>query len=189
MSLLKALRARVRAHRSSALVLLVAGIGCADNRSPAMDHQALVARIRGFEASLAGKNDAQKSAELAGFAGRMLHSRVRVRSATVVTVYERGADWDTRPFFGFDYVEANYVRLADLDPEFYRQLHGARYWASVACTFDDRQLMFELAMDARTHAGLRSGQSVSFTCELAGIIRGKTIYSRLVTMDGSGPSV
>ncbi len=187
MSLLKALRARVHERRPAALLLLVAGMGCAGNSGPTIDDHELMARIRGFEAALAGKTDAQKSAELAVIAGRMLHSRVRVRSASVVTVYERGTDWDTRPFFGFDYVEAHYVRLVNLDPEFYRELHGTRCWASVACTFDDRQLMFELAMDPRTHAGLRSGQPVSFTCEVAGIIRGKTVYCRLVTMERSGP--
>jgi hypothetical protein len=43
--------------------------------------------------------------------------------------------------------------------------------------------MFELAVDAETHAGLRPGQQFSLTCEVAGIIRGKTVYSRLLTMD------
>jgi hypothetical protein len=151
---------------------------------PDIDDGALALRIRGFEAGLVGRSDPQRLASLAAFAGDMLHRQIRVRSATVAAVYERGDDWNTRPFFGFDYVEAHYVRLVDLDKEFYQQLHGSRYWASVACTSDDRQLMFELAMDGKTHAGLRPGQHVSFTCEVAGIIRGKTIYCRLVTLGG-----
>ena len=175
--------ARVRRLWIVVVLLLATGIGCVDKSRAEIDDHALMLRIRAFEAKVAGKSDAQKLAALAGFADEMLHRHVRVRSATVVAVYERGDDWNTRPFFGFDYVEANYVRLADLDPTFDRQLKGNRYWASVACIPDDRQLMFELAMDPETHAGLRPGQHVSFTCEVAGIIRGKTVYSRLLTMD------
>jgi hypothetical protein len=140
-------------------------------------------RINAFEGELADKSDGQRHAALAGLADDMLHRPIRVQSATVVAVYERGGDWDTKPFFGFDYVEAHYVRLVDLDPEFLRQLHGERYWASIACTSGGRQLMFELAIDHGVHAGLRPGQMVSLTCELAGIIRGKTIYGRLLTMN------
>ena len=175
-------RACVRGVWIVAVVLLSTGIGCVDKSRAEIDDHALMLRIIAFEATLAGKSDAQKVTALAGFADEMLHRHVRVQSGTVVAGYERGDDWNTRPFFGFDYVEAHYVRLADLDPEFHRQLHGNRYWASVACIPDDRQLMFELAVEAETHAGLRPGQHVSFTCEVAGIIRGKTVYGRLVTM-------
>ena len=176
---------QVRVPRPWTVVALVlfTGLGCVDTARREIDDHALMRRIRAFEAALVEKTDAQKLAALAAFAGDMLHRRVRVRSGTVAAVYERGDDWNTRPFFGFDYVEAHYVRLADLDPEFYRQLHGHRYWASVACISDNRQLMFELAVDPPTHAGLRPGQNISFTCEVAGIIRGKTVYSRLLTMD------
>ena len=175
--------ARVRRLWIVVVLLLATGIGCVDTSRPEMDDHVLMLRIRDFEAKLAEQSDAQGHIALAGLAEEMLHRHVRVRSATVVAVYERGDDWSTRPFFGFDYVEAHYVRLADLDPEFHRQLKGNRHWASVACTTDDRQLMFELAMDPETHADLRPGQLVSFTCEVAGIIRGKTVYSRLLTMD------
>jgi hypothetical protein len=164
------------------LLLLSIGPGCVDRPRPEIDEHALMLRIRDFEAELAPKSDAQKQAALAALADDMLHRHVRARSATVVAVYERGEDWNTSPFFGFDYVEAHYLHLIDLDPEFHRQLHGMRYWASVACTSGDRQLMFELAMDPETHAGLRPGQDVSFTCEVAGIIRGKTVYGRLITI-------
>jgi len=177
------LRHRVRGMWTVVVLLLATGTGCVEKPRPEMGEHRLMLRIRDFEATLADKNDAQKLTALAGFADEMLHRHVRVRSATVAAVYERGTDWDTRPFFGFDYVEAHYVRLADLDPEFYRQLHRHRHWASVACTIGDRQLMFELAVDPETHAGLRPGQQVSFTCEVAGIIRGKTVYGRSVTMD------
>ena len=176
-------RHRVRVMRTVVVLLLSMGTGCVAKPRPEMDEHGLILRIRDFEAALDEKSDAQKLKALAGFADEMLHRHVRVRSATVAAVYERGTDWDTRPFFGFDYVEAHYVRLADLDPEFYRQLHRHRHWASVASTIDDRQLMFELAVDPETHAGLRPGQQVSFTCEVAGIIRGKTVYGRLVAMD------
>jgi hypothetical protein len=165
-----------------ALVLFTAP-GCVDTARREIDDHALLRRVRTFEAALVERTDAQKLAALAAFAGDMLHRHVRVRSGTVVAVYERGEDWNTRPFFGFDYVEANYIRLVDLDPEFYRQLHGHRYWASVSCIPDDRQLMFELAVDGETHARLQPGQHVSFTCEVAGIIRGKTVYSRLATIE------
>jgi hypothetical protein len=183
MSAMQLLRAEVRRANIVVVLLLSLASGCVDRRRPEIDEHALMRRIRAFESELADKSDAQKAAALAGLADDMLHRRIRGRSATVVAVYERGEDWDTKPFFGFDYVEAHYLRLVDLDPEFYRQLHGQRYWASVACISGDRQLMFELAMDQGVHAGLRPGQMVSFTCELAGLIRGKTIYARLLTIN------
>lgn len=183
MSATQVLRVGVRYLCIIAALLLSTGIGCVGKSRREIDERALMLRVKGFEAKLAQESDAQKLAALAGFAEEMLHRHVRVRSATVVAVYERGNDWNTRPFFGFDYVEAHYIRLADLDPEFYRQLHGHRYWASIACISDNRQLMYELAVDAETHAGFRPGQNLSFTCEVAGIIRGKTVYSRLLTID------
>lgn len=182
MSAIQLLRGGVRGLCIVVLLLLSIGTGCVDKPRPEIDEHALMRRIRDFEAELAQKNASQKQAALAGLADDMLHRHVRVLSATVVAVYERGGDWDTRPFFGFDYVEAHYLHLIDLDPEFHQQLHGMRYWASVACTSGDRQLMFELAMNSETHAGLRPGQDVSFTCEVAGIIRGKTVYGRLITI-------
>jgi hypothetical protein len=165
------------------LVFAAAGFGCAVR--PAIDEHALIARIREFEARLPGISDADQLTVLRSFAHEMVHQRVRVGQATVVAVYERGTDWYTQPFFGFDYVEAHYVRLFDLDPTFDRRLKATRHWASVACTTADRQLMFELAMDPDRGAALRPGQHISFTCEVAGVIRGKTVYSRLVAMGGS----
>jgi hypothetical protein len=165
------------------LVFAVAGSGCATR--PAIDEHALMTRLGDFETCLQGIGDADKFAALERFAHEMLHRRVRVEDATVVAVYERGRDWHTQPFFGFDYVEAHYVRLVDLDPAFDRRMKKTRHWASVACTTADRQLMFELALDPDRGTAIRPGQHISFTCEVAGVIRGKTVYSRLVAMGGS----
>jgi hypothetical protein len=165
----------------AALALLVLGAnGYACAPRPAIDEHVLMTRIGKFEAGLQGISEADKIAALKHFAHEMVHQRVRVGRATVVAVYERGSDWYTRPFFGFDYVEAHYVRLVDLDSAFDQRLKATRHWASVACTSVDRQLMFELALDSVGNATLRPGQEVSFTFEVAGIIRGKTVYSRLV---------
>jgi hypothetical protein len=162
--------------------LLSGAAACTGAPRPAIDERVLMTQIGRFEVALQGTSDAQKLVTLHRFANQMLHQRVRVTQARVAAVYTRGSDWNTQPFFGFDYAEEHYVRLLDLDPEFDRRLKACRHWASVACTLGDRQLMFELALDSDADANLRPGQQVSFTCEVASIIRGKTVYSRLVTM-------
>jgi hypothetical protein len=116
---------------------------------------------------------------LLDFAHRAVHARVEVAGAAVASVYERGADWLTRPYFAVTYDRESYVYLEDLDPGFQADLAHHRYWASVAHTMGERQLMFELALDHSDWKSLRVQCPVDLTCELAAVIRGgKSVYCR-----------
>lgn len=62
-------------------------------------------------------NAAQAKQRLEAFARRAVHASVKVANAGVVSVYERDADWRTRPFFSSGYDRASLVYLEDAEPE------------------------------------------------------------------------
>jgi hypothetical protein len=51
---------------------------------------------------------------------------------------------------------------------------------SIVKTYPDRQVSYELAIDAATFRWLEQGRPVAFVCELAAVIRGKSVYCRAI---------
>jgi hypothetical protein len=127
------------------------------------------------------------------FARRAVHASIEVSDAAVMSLYQRGVDWRTRPYFAVTYDRDSYVYLDQIDAGFQADLARHSHWASLANTAGNRQLMFELALDRTTFDQLRVGCRVDFTCELAAVIRGgKSIYCRAIAMttldcEGIGP--
>lgn len=137
-----------------------------------------------------GFGPAEARARLEEFARRAVHATVEVTDGAVMSVYQRGDDWLTRPYFALGYDPASYLYLEEIDAGFQADLAHHPHWASVAHTTGRRQLMFETALDPLTFDRLRTGCRIDFKCELAAVIRGgKSVYCRalatsLLSCDG-----
>lgn len=131
--------------------------------------------------------------QLEEFGRRAVHASIEVPDAAVMSLYQRGAEWRTRPYFALTYDRESYVYLEEIDAGFQADLASHPDWASLASTAANRQLMFEVALDRSTLEQLQVGCRVDFTCELAAVIRGgKSIYCRTIAMkirgcEGGGP--
>lgn len=158
-------------------VLAVVVVSAACGASP-IDDDELLRRIRAFEASLDGTSDENRMELLREFADEVLHSELSVSSARVASTYRR--DNVTRLYFGTDYDESNHLYLEDIDADFHRLFERHEHWVSIVKTYPDRQVSFELAIDPATYRRLEGGQGVSFVCEIAAVIRGKSAYCRAV---------
>jgi hypothetical protein len=134
-------------------------------------------------------NDNEESAALETFARRAVRRPIEVSGALVSSVYERGPDWRTRPYFALSYDRETYVYLETIAPDFQADLASHRHWASVGKTVSDRQLMFELAVSEKDFELLEPRCRIDFTCELAAVIRGgKSVYCRaLIVSDSDCP--
>lgn len=157
------------AHRVCALVLVTCA--CAP---PPIDDDELLRQIRVYEARLSDAPAEARKEMLREFAGRFLHRELSVSSAVVASTYRR--DNVTRVYFGTDYDEANHLYLDDIDAAFQRRFERHEHWVSIVKTYRDRQVSYELAIDPATYRRLQRGRSVSFECELAAVIRGKSVY-------------
>jgi hypothetical protein len=149
-----------------------------------MGEQEFLARIARFERTLqdAGQDETQR--ELRLLADDLLHRVIFVQGAVVASPYRRGNT--THVYFGVDYDPDHYLYLADLDPEFQAFFERHEHWVSVIKTFDDRQFSYELAIDPKTFDRLDQGQPVSLTCELASVIRGKSVYCKMLKIEPLG---
>jgi len=162
----------------------VAGSMRASQTSTAIDAEALAERLTALERSAEESDPEAVRVVVRRFAETMVHARVHVSAARVIQTYTREG-WRTRPYFAVNYIRDDYVYTGDLDPRFQDELAKHMHWVSVVKSLPDRQLMFELAIDEATFEELKPQELVSFTCEIAGIIRGgKSVYSRLIEMEG-----
>jgi hypothetical protein len=151
--------------------LVVASCACGP---PLIDDHELLRQIRASEAKLSDASAAARNELLREFAGKVLHRELSVSSAVVASTYRR--DNITRVYFGTDYDESNHLYLADIDAAFQRRFERHEHWVSIVKTYPDRQVSYELAIDPATYRRLQRGRSVSFECELAAVIRGKSVY-------------
>lgn len=165
-------RSRV-AHGVCALVVA----SCACGPAPIDDHE-LLRQIRASEAKLSDASAEARNEVLREFAGKVLHRDLSVSSAVVASTYRR--DNITRVYFGTDYDESNHLYLADIDADFQRWFEHHEYWVSIVKTYPDRQVSYELAIDSTTFRRLQQGWRVAFVCELAAVIRGKSVYCRAI---------
>ncbi len=161
-----------------------AGLATSPAESPqGIDETEFARRLTELERSAARLEAAHVRSLVRQFAEKMVHERARIRSARVIATYER-VDWKTRPYYAVNYITEDYVYLDELDQQFQDDLARNRYWVSVVKSLPDRQLMFELAIDEGTFETLAPEDIVSFSCEIAGVIRGgKSVYSRLIALE------
>lgn len=143
--------------------------------APIDDHE-LLRQVRDFEAQLEDASPRVTRGLLEEFAFGVVHRNVKVSSAVVASTYHR--DNITRVYFGTDYDESRHLYLADIDADFQRWFEHHEHWVSIVKTYPDRQVSYELAIDPATFRRLEPGRPVSFVCELAAVIRGKSVYCR-----------
>jgi hypothetical protein len=160
-----------RCAAGKALLLSVLVAGCV----PApFDDTDLVHEIEAFERSIDELPRADVQGLLRRHAERNLGRTVRVSSATVASTYVR--DNRSRIYFGTNYDESDHLFLSDLDSELHRVIEDHRHWVSIVKTYPSRQLSYELPLDEATFRALEPGQSVTVSCRIAALIRGKSVY-------------
>jgi len=134
----------------------------------------LLEGIEGFELAIEGQPRSVRQQRLHEQAAHFLQVPVVVRGAVVASRYER--DNLSRIYFGYGYDENDHLFLSELDPSLDEKLRNHRLWVSVVKTYSTRQLSFEIPVGAETFDRLESGQAVSFTCRIAALIRGRSVY-------------
>lgn len=177
-----------------ALALILASLlvtTCRKTHSPpSWSTSQLLEELVLLEQSSGNLSSEEARLRLEEFGQRAVHASIEVPDAAVMSLYQRGAEWRTRPYFALTYDRESYVYLDEIDAGFQADLASHSDWASVAGTAANRQLMFELALDRPTFEQLQVGCRVGFTCELAAVIRGgKSIYcrslaTRILSCDG-----
>ena len=149
----------------------------------AIDEVELARRLTVLESRAAERDPAAVRDLVRQFAEATVHARVEVESARVIATYTREG-WKTRPYFAVNDVRDDYVYTEELDPALQEELAGHLHWVSVVKSLPDRQLMFELAIDEATFESLKPQETISFTCEIVGIIRGgRSVYSRMLSFE------
>jgi hypothetical protein len=176
------------------LLSLLLASGCRESASViSWSARELVAQLLVLEEGAEDVDAVEARRRLEEFAQRAVHASIEVHDAHVVSVYQRGDDWLTRPYFAMSYERESYLYLEEIDPAFQADLAHHPHWLSVAHTTGDRQLMFELAVDRSAFELSRAECRVDFTCELAAVIRGgRSVYCRTLTLEilsceGDGP--
>ena len=79
-------------------------------------------------------------------------------------------------YFGYDYDPNDHLFLSEIDPALHESLTHHRLWASVAKTTSSRQVSYELPVDRGTFELLENGMRISFSCRIAALIRGRSVY-------------
>lgn len=168
----------------AAALALIWYLSCQRESQPdAWPVEDLVTELVHLERQTSGKAQGDTDAHLRSFAERALGRRLRVENGRVASVYERGPEWRTRPYFALTYERDSYVYLEDLDPKFQADLADHRFWASISWGAADRQLMFELALSQNDFDKIRPACRVDFSCELAAVIRGgRSVYCRALAL-------
>jgi hypothetical protein len=168
---------------TTVLLLWLGACGKAEERR-AWSARDLVAEVTRLEADCRDLKAPDERSCLESFARKAVGRTIDVTGATVVSSYERGHDWHTRPYFALTYDKSSYIYLDQLDPSFQDELASRKPWVSIAYSADGRQLMFELAVDPGDAGGLQPGCRVDFSCKLAAVIRGgRSVYCRALSID------
>ena len=159
--------------RFLALVGAVIAVIAVSHDSPMTDSE-LVVYIDGFQLAIQDQAPETVQALLRDQVVRYLGKRVRIDSATVAATYER--ENTTHLYFGVNYDPGDHLLLSEIDPSLEEFISSHHLWASVTKTYSSRQLSYELPIDRDTFDQLDAGQSVTFSCKIAALIRGKSVY-------------
>lgn len=170
-----------RGRKAAAVVAAAAFWACTP--APIGDLE-LVAHIEEFEDAIAGQPpDIVRQLmleQVAIFKGRL----VEVSSAVVASTYTR--ENPSHIYFGVNYEVEDHLFLSEIDPPLHEMLVNHRHWVSVAASYPTRQLSYELPIDQDTFARLERGQALSFTCRIAALIRGKSVYCVPTVLEPGG---
>jgi hypothetical protein len=134
----------------------------------------LLAHIEEFESAIQGQPRETVQSLLRAHAERFLGQRLLVKSAVVATTYTR--ENASNIYFGVNYEPSDHLYLSELDPTLHESLEEHRFWVSVVTTYPSRQMSYELPVDKRTFERLEQGTQVDFSCRIAALIRGKSVY-------------
>jgi hypothetical protein len=134
----------------------------------------LLAHIEEFEMAVQGQSRDTVQSLLRTHARRFLGQRISVKSAVVASTYTR--DNTSNIYFGVNYEPKDHLFLSELDPSLHESLENHRLWVSVARTYPSRQMSFELPVDEQTFERLEKGMQIEFSCRIAALIRGKSVY-------------
>ena len=160
------------------IVVLVFVSAC----SPApMSDLELLAGIEEFEVAIDDQPRDTVQGLLRVHAGTFKGQVVDVQSAVIASRYTRENPSDI--YFGVNYDQSDHLFLSEIDPPLHDFLENHKHWVSVVTTHPSRQLMYELPIDEQTFERLEPGQEVTFSCRIAAIIRGKSVYCIPVEMN------
>ena len=155
--------------------LLIAVLVCVPACSPRpMDEFELLAGIEDFEAATCGQSRETVQRLLRDHANAFEGQMVVVRSAVVASTYTR--DNPSNLYFGVNYDENDHLWLSEIDPALHKLVYDHHYWVSVVKTYSSRQLSYELPIDEHTFEQLERGRKITFSCTIAALIRGKSVY-------------
>ena len=163
----------VREDRAAILVIAVTATALACRPAP-LDDLELLAHIEEFENAVAGQPRDVVQEMLRDQASDSVGRLVNVRSAVVTSTYSRNNP--SKIYFGVNYDEEDHVFLSEINPQLDASLKNHRHWVSIAVTYPSRQLSYELPIDQATFERLAPGNEVSFSCRIAALIRGKSVY-------------
>ena len=134
----------------------------------------LLAHIEESELAIQGQSRDTVQSMLRTHAQEFLGQRISVRSAVVASTYTR--DNTSNVYFGTNYDPNDHLFLSELDPSLHQSLENHRFWVSVAKTYPSRQMSYELPIDEQTFKRLEKGTQISFSCRIAALIRGRSVY-------------
>jgi hypothetical protein len=149
--------------------LLLAGCG-----PKPLDDAELLREIEAFEGAIDEQPREAVRKLLRRYADRHMGRVVHLSSASVASTYVRANR--SRIYFGTNYDETDHLFLSDLNPALHHRLEKHRHWVSLVKTYPSRQLSYELPIDNATFRALEPGQTVSLSCQIAALIRGKSVY-------------
>jgi hypothetical protein len=139
-----------------------------------LNDSALLESIEEFERALDGQPREVIQQSLREQAEAFKGRAVTVRSATVASTYIR--ENASRVYFGFNYEPGDHLYLSEIDPSLDERLANHRHWVSVVKTSPSRQVSFELPVSEQDFGRLDEGTEISFTCRIAALIRGRSVY-------------
>ncbi len=148
---------------------------CVSACSPApMSDLELVKGIEDFELAMDDQSREIVQELLRAYASTFKGQVVNVQSAVIASRYTR--ENPSKIYFGVNYNLNDYVFLSEIDPPLHDFLENHQHWVSVVATYPTRQLSYELPIDEHTFEQLEGGQVVTFSCRIAALIRGKSVY-------------
>lgn len=134
----------------------------------------LLAGIEEFERAIQGQPRETVHQLLWEHTSHFKGRTVEVTDATIASRYTR--ENRSRIYFGFNYDPNDHLFLSEIDPPLHERLASHRHWLSVTKTYPSRQLSYELPVDQETFERAGQGSGVAFSCRIAALIRGKSVY-------------
>ena len=159
-------------------VVVVSASAC----SPApMSDLELLAGIEEFELAIDGQPRETVQELLRDQARTFKGLVINVPSAVIASRYTR--ENPSNIYFGVNYDESDHLFLGEIDPPLHELLENHHHWVSVIKTYPTRQLSYELPIDGHTFERIEQGQEVTFSCRIAALIRGKSVYCLPIEMN------